>query len=146
VCSTARAELVRSLGAGHVLNRTREDFTTTGPYDVILDTAGIRPLSLLRRALTPHGTLVIIGGEGGNRWTGGFERQLFASLLSPLVSQKLLPMLASETSQDLLALKDLIETGKLTPALDRIFPLSEAADAVCYVHAGQARGKVVITI
>ena len=86
------------------------------------------------------------GAEGGNRWTGGFERQLYASLLSPLVSQNLQPLLAAERHQDLLALKDLIEAGKVTPAVDRIYPLSEAADAVEYVHSGQARGKVVITI
>ena len=146
VCGTARAELVRSLGADNVIDRTREDFTTTGPYDVILDIAGIRPLSQLRRALSPRGTLVLIGGEGGNRWTGGFERQLVASLLSPLVSQQLRPLLAAESYQDLLTLTDLIETGKVIPAVDRIYPLPEAADAVRYVHSGQARGKVVITV
>ncbi len=146
VCGTTRVELVRSAGADHVIDRTREDFTATGPYDAILDTAGIRPLSQLRRTLSPRGTLVLIGGEGGNRWTGGFERQLLASLLSPLVSQSLQPMLATERYQDLLALTDLIETGKVTPAVDRAYPLPQAADAVRYVHAGQARGKVVITI
>jgi NADPH:quinone reductase-like Zn-dependent oxidoreductase len=146
VCSTARVELVRSLGADHVIDRTHGDFTAAGPYDVILDIAGIRPLSQLRRALTPRGTLVLIGGEGGNRWTGGFERQLVASLLSPLVSQKLGPLLAADSYQDLLALADLIETGQVTPAVDRIYPLAEAASAVRYVHSGQARGKVVITM
>lgn len=94
----------------------------------------------------PRGTLVLIGGGSPNRWTGGFERQLFASLVSPLASQNLRPLLASQNYRDLLALTDLIETGKVTPVIDRTYPLAEAAVAVRYVHSGQPQGKIVITI
>jgi NADPH:quinone reductase-like Zn-dependent oxidoreductase len=147
VCSTARVELVRSLGADHVVDRTVDDFTSTGPYDVIIDTAGRRSLSGLRRILAPGGRLVIVGGEGGNRWTGGFERQMIAPLLSPVVRQKTIrPLIASESSDDLTALNELIEAGKVSPALDRTFGLPEAAEAIRYVHSAHARGKVVLTV
>lgn len=147
VCSTAKADLVRAVGADHVIDYTREDFADgQHRYDVILDIAGSRRLSHLRRALTPRGRLVIVGGETDGRWLGGTDRQLRAVLLSPLVSQKLGTFIASENSADLIILRDLIESAKITPAIDRTYPLSEAPAAIRYVQEGRARGKVTITI
>jgi NADPH:quinone reductase-like Zn-dependent oxidoreductase len=147
VCSTTKAELVQSIGADEVIDYTREDFTDgTRQFDLILDTAGRRPLSQLRRALTPQGTLVIVGGEGGDRWLGGFQRRIFAPLRSLFTEQKLLGLIYNERQQDLLTLKDLIEAGKLTPVIDRRYPLSEAPQAIGYLEQGHARGKVVLTV
>jgi NADPH:quinone reductase-like Zn-dependent oxidoreductase len=147
VCSTAKADLVRAVGADHVIDYTREDFADgQHRYDVILDIGGNRRLSHLRRALTPRGRLVIAGGETDGRWLGGTDRQLRAVLLSPLVSQKLGTFIASENSADLIILRDLIESAKITPAIDRTYPLSEAPAAIRYVQEGRARGKVTITI
>jgi NADPH:quinone reductase-like Zn-dependent oxidoreductase len=147
VCSTSKAELGRAIGADEVIDYTREDFTDgTRHFDLILDTAGRRPLSQLRRALTPQGTLVIVGGEGGDRRLGGFQRQIFAPLNSLFTEQKLLGLISKERRQDLLTLKDLIEAGKLTPVIDRTYPLSEAPQAIRYLEQGHARGKVVLTI
>ena len=147
VCSTSKAELVRSIGADEVIDYTREDFTDgTRQFDLILDTAGRRPLSELRRALTPQGTLVIVGGEGGDRWLGGFQRQIFAPLRSRFSEQKLLGLISKERHQDLMTLKDLIEAGNFTPVLDRTYPLSEAAQAIRYLEQGHARGKVVLAV
>jgi NADPH:quinone reductase-like Zn-dependent oxidoreductase len=147
VCSTSKAELVRAIGADKVIDYTREDFTDgTRQFDLILDTAGRRPLSQLRRALTPQGILVIVGGEGGDRWLGGFQRQIFAPVRSLLTEQKMLGLISKERQQDLLTLKDLIEAGKLKPVIDRTYPLSEAPQAIRYLEQGHARGKVVLTI
>jgi NADPH:quinone reductase-like Zn-dependent oxidoreductase len=148
VCSTTKVDLIRSIGADHVIDYTREDFADgVQRYDLILDTAGNRSLSLLRRALTPRGTLVIVGGEGGGRWLGGFHRQILrAPLLSLFVSQKLRPAISKETSEDLVVLKQLIEAGKVTPVIARTYPLAEAPEAISYLAEGYARGKVVITI
>jgi NADPH:quinone reductase-like Zn-dependent oxidoreductase len=147
VCSTSKAELVRDIGAEEVIDYTREDFTKGArQFDLILDTAGRRPLSHLRRALTPQGTLVIVGGEGGDRWLGGFQRQIFAPLRALFTEQKLMGLVSKERQQDLLTLKDLIEAGKLTPVIDKIYPLSEAPQAIRYLEQGHARGKVVLTI
>src|SRR5918994_59067 len=147
VCSTSKAELVRAIGADEVIDYTREDFTDgTRQFDLILDTAGRRPLSQLRRALTPQGTLVIVGGEGGDRWLGGFQRQMFAPVRSRFTEQKLMGLVSKERQQDLLTLKDLIEAGKLTPVIDRTYPLREAPQAIRYLEQGHARGKVVLTI
>ena len=147
VCSTSKAELVRDIGAEEVIDYTREDFTKgTRQFDLILDTAGRRPLSHLRRALTPQGTLVIVGGEGGDRWLGGFQRQIFAPLRALFTEQKLMGLMSKERQQDLLTLKDLIEAGKLTPVIDKTYPLSEAPQAIRYLEQGHARGKVVLTI
>ena len=117
VCSTTKLDLVRSLGADHVIDRTRQDFADgTRRFDLIIDTAGNRPLSQLRRALAPRGTLVIVGGEGGNRWSGGFGRQMVrAPLLSLFVGQKLLALMANVNAADLDVLRGLIEAGKVTP-------------------------------
>lgn len=147
VSSTAKVEMVRALGADHVIDYTLEDITAGGQrYDVILDTGGNRTLAELRRALTPTGTLVIVGGETGGRWLGGFDRSLRAPLLSPFVGQKLKAMSSSENQADLNVLKDMIEAGQITPAIDRTFPLPEAAAAIQYLEEGSARGKVVITV
>ena len=147
VCGPTKADLVRTLGADRVIDYTREDFIEEHQrYDVILDTAGNRPLSRLRRALAPRGTLVIVGGEGGGRWLGGTDRQIRALLLSPFVRQRLRPLAATERREDLLFLKDLIEAGKVTPAIDRTYPLAQAGDAIRYLAAGHAQGKVVIEV
>jgi NADPH:quinone reductase-like Zn-dependent oxidoreductase len=147
VCSTAKTDMVRSLGADHVIDYARDDFTNGEQrYDVILDTGGNRRLSHLRRALTPQGTLVIVGGETGGRWLGGFERSLGAVLLSPLVSQKLGMLASRENAGDLVVLQELIESGQITPAIDRTYPLSETPQAIQHLHEGRAQGKVVITI
>jgi NADPH:quinone reductase-like Zn-dependent oxidoreductase len=147
VCSTAKTGLVRALGADHVIDYTREDFADREHrYDAILDVGGNRRLSHLRRALTHDGTLVIVGGEKDGRWLGGVDRQIRALLLSPLVSQKLGTFVASETSRDLMALRELLEAGKIVPAIDRTYALSDVPAAIRYVIEGRARGKVVITV
>ena len=147
VCSTAKVDLVRSIGADDVIDHTRRDIADgVRRYDLILDTAGNRSLSHLRRALAPRGTLVIIGGEGGGRWLGGFDRQLRALVLSSFVGQRLRPMLSVERREDLLFLKELIEAGRVTPVIDRTYPLAEVPGAIQYLHEGHARGKVVITV
>ena len=148
VCSTTKADLVRSIGADDAIDYTREDFADgKRRFDLILDTAGNRSLSHLRRALAPRGTLVIVGGEGGSRWLGGFDRQILrAPLLSPFVSQTLRPLISKEAKADLVALKELIEAGKLTPVIDRTYPLIEAPEAIRYLAEGHARGKIVITV
>jgi NADPH:quinone reductase-like Zn-dependent oxidoreductase len=147
VCSTTKVDLVRSLGADHVIDYTRDDFAEGEQrYDVILDIGGNASLSRLRRALAPKGTLVIVGGEAGGRWLGGNDRQLRALLLSRFVGQKLTTFISKENHQDLLVLTELIEAGKVTPVTDRTYPLSEAPQAIRYVEEGHARGKVVITV
>jgi NADPH:quinone reductase-like Zn-dependent oxidoreductase len=147
VCSTAKTELVRSLGADAVVDYTREDFADRQErYDVILDTAGRRSLSRLRNALAPSGTLVLVGGEGGGRLTGGFERQLGAAAASRFVSQRLVALSAVDRRADLLFLKELIEDGKLTPSIDRTFPLADAAQAVTDAEEGHGRGKKVVVV
>jgi NADPH:quinone reductase-like Zn-dependent oxidoreductase len=146
VCSTAKVDLVRSIGADDVIDYTRDDFAETGQrYDLILDTAGNRSVSHLRRGLAPRGTLVIGGGEGGGRWFG-VGRQLRASMLSPFVSQKLGTFIAKQNGDDLLVLKGLIEAGKVTPIIGKKYPLSEVPDAIRYLEQGHAQGKVVITV
>jgi NADPH:quinone reductase-like Zn-dependent oxidoreductase len=147
VCSTTKVDLVRSLGADHVIDYTQEDFAAGQQrYDVILDIGGNASLSRLRRALTSKGTLVIAGGETGGRWIGGYDRQLRALLLSPFVGQKLRSLLSSENHQDLLVLTKLIESGKVTPVIDRSYPLADAPQAIQYLTEGHARGKVLITV
>ena len=147
VCSTAKMDTVRSLGADDVIDYTRDDFGDgRQSYDVILDIGGNASLSRLRRALTPTGTLVITGGETDGRWLGGTDRQIRALLLSPFVGQKLGTFISSANHDDLIVLKELIEAGKVTPAIDRTYPLSEAPQAIRYVVEGRARGKVVITV
>jgi NADPH:quinone reductase-like Zn-dependent oxidoreductase len=147
VCSTTKTDLVRSIGADHVIDYTREDITGRRiGYDVILDVAGNRSLSQLRRALAPEGTLVIVGGEGGGRWLGGLDRQLRAHLLSPFVRQTLGTWISMEREADLETLRELLEAGTLTPVVDRTFALQEAPEAIRYLRAGHARGKVVVAV
>src|SRR5215213_5242955 len=147
VCSTKKGEMVRSIGADHVIDYTQEDFAEGDQrYDVILDIGGNSSLSRLRRALTPDGTLVIVGGEGGGRWLGGLERQLWATMLSPFVSQKLGTFVSTPNHEDLLILKELIESGKVTPVIDRTYPLAEVPEAMRYLEGGHAKGKVLITV
>jgi NADPH:quinone reductase-like Zn-dependent oxidoreductase len=147
VCSTTKMDMVRSLGADHVIDLTREDFTCSGQrYDLILEMGGRCSLSHIRRALTPRGTLVLVGGEGGDRWIGGMDCWLRALVVSPFVSQSLGPVASTENPEDLQVVKQLVEDGKLTPIIDRTYSLSEAADAMRYLKTGQARGKVVITV
>jgi len=147
VCSTAKTDLVRSIGADHVVDYTREDFADgEHRYDVILDIGGNSRLSHLRRALTDHGRLVMVGGETGGRWLGGMDRMLRAILLFRLVSQELSTFIASENSADLGVLRDLIESGKIAPAVDWTYPLRETPAAIRHFQEGRARGKVVITI
>lgn len=149
VASTQKEDLVRSIGADHFIDYTREDFADGGTfYDLILDTAGNRTLSRLRKALAPKGTLVIVGGEGGGgSLLGGFDRQILrAPILSLFVGQTLRPLTATEKSEDLAAITELIEAGKVKPVIDRTFPLSGAPDAIRYLAEGRAKGKVVITV
>ena len=147
VCSTAKMDLVRSIGADHVIDYTREDFTEgTVQYDVIIDNAGNRPLSRLRRVLRPKGALVIIGGENGGNWIGPADRLVPALLLSPFVGQDLGVLMAVERQADLQSLSEMIEAGAIAPVIDRTFSLIEAPDAVRYLMEGHARGKVVVTI
>jgi NADPH:quinone reductase-like Zn-dependent oxidoreductase len=147
VCSTTKVEMVRSIRADHVIDYTRDDFAEGEQrYDLILDIGGNSSLSRLRRALVPKGTLVIVGGEGGGRWLGGTDRQLRAMMLSPFVGQKLLAFVSPENHKDMMALKELIESGKVMPVIDRTYPLAEVPEAIRYLEEGHARGKVVITL
>ena len=145
VCSTAKADLVRSIGADRVIDYTREDFAAAGQhYDLILDIGGNSPLSRLRRALTPKGTLVIAGGEGA-KWTG-VGRQLRALALSPLIRQRLTMYVSKPRQADLEALRRLLETSQITPVTGRAYPLSDAPAAIRSLADGHAQGKIVITV
>jgi NADPH:quinone reductase-like Zn-dependent oxidoreductase len=146
-CSTEKVGMVQSIGADRVIDYRREDFAESGQrYDLILDIGGNSSLSRLRRALASRGILVIVGGEGRGRWLGGTDRQLRAMMLSPFVGQKLGTFVNKENHEDLLVLKELIESGKITPVIDRTYPLGEAPEAIRYLEEGHARGKVVITV
>jgi NADPH:quinone reductase-like Zn-dependent oxidoreductase len=146
-CRTAKTDLVRAVGADHVLDYTREDITA-GPhrYDVIIDIGGNRPLADLRRVLAPKGTLVITGGEDAGRWLGGIGRNIRAQLLSPFTTQKLTAFVARQRRADLLDLRDLADSGAIIPAIDRTYPLGQAAAALRHLADGRARGKIVIAI
>jgi NADPH:quinone reductase-like Zn-dependent oxidoreductase len=146
VCSTSKLDLVRSIGADHVIDYSQDDFANgETSYDLILDTGGSSTLSRLRRALTPRGTLVIVGGEGGGRLTG-MGRQLRALGLSPLVGQRLTTLGPKEHHTVLERLTELIEGGKLVPAIEQTYPLSEMPNAMRHLEAGRARGKLVIAV
>ena len=147
VASTSKLDLVRAIGADEVIDYTVEDFAAGGNhYDVIVDIGGNASLARLRGALTPAGTVAIVGQETGGRWLGGFDRMLRAPMLSPFVSQDLRSVTASENAADMVVLKDMIEAGQITPVIERSYPLAEVPDAIRHIEAGQARGKVVITI
>jgi NADPH:quinone reductase-like Zn-dependent oxidoreductase len=147
VCSTTKVDMVRSLGADHVIDYTREDFAAGEQhYDVILDVGGNPSLARLRHVLTPHGTLVIAGGETSGRWLAGFDRQLRALLLSRFVGQKLTTFISTQNHEDLIVLTELIQARKITPVIDRTYLLSETPKAIRYLEDGHARGKIVITL
>jgi NADPH:quinone reductase-like Zn-dependent oxidoreductase len=147
LCSTRNLDLVRSIGADHVIDYTKEDFTQSGQkYDLIFQLAGTRSPSDCRRALTSKGKLILSSGESDGRWIGPLDRIIKAVVLSPFVSQRLGPFEAKRSKEDLQVLKELIESGKVSPVIDRTYPLSETAEAVRYLEEGHARGKVVITV
>jgi NADPH:quinone reductase-like Zn-dependent oxidoreductase len=147
VCSTTKVDLVRGLGADHVLDYTREDFAATGQrYDVIVDTGGHHAVARLRRALAPRGRLVIVGSETSGAWLGGIDRQVRATVMSPFVGQTMGTFVSKESGEDLRVLADLVEAGRLRPAVDRTYALADAPKAVRYVEEGHARGKVVVTV
>jgi NADPH:quinone reductase-like Zn-dependent oxidoreductase len=147
VCSTKNVEMVRSLGADHVIDYTKEDFTRNGQrYDLILDNVGNHSLLEYRHALTPKGIFVIIGGPSEGSWIGPMEAPIRAKLLSPFVSQQFSFFLADVNPKDLTFLSDLMQAGKVTPVIDRRYELSEAPQAIRYLEEGHARGKVIITV
>jgi NADPH:quinone reductase-like Zn-dependent oxidoreductase len=147
VCSTSKVDLVRSLGADQVVDYSSEDFAEGAQrYDLILDIGGNPSIARLRRALTPTGTAVIVGGEQGGSWTGGIHRQLGALAMSPFMRQRLTSFIAKQRASDLETLADLIEAGKVVPSIDRTYPLEQTPEAIRYLGAGKARGKVAITI
>jgi NADPH:quinone reductase-like Zn-dependent oxidoreductase len=145
VCSTRNVDLVRSLGADHVVDYTVDDFTRGERYDLVVDLVGNRSLTGLRRALTPNGCLVLVGG-GGGRWLGPLALPFRAFVVSRFVGQRMVMLMAQLRRDDLVVLKELIEAGKVTPVLDRTYPLNEAAEAIRYLESGHARGKVVVTV
>ncbi|HWL50719.1 MAG TPA: NAD(P)-dependent alcohol dehydrogenase, partial [Acidimicrobiia bacterium] len=147
VCSTSKVDLVRSIGADHVIDYTRGDYLDgSHRYDLILDIGGNNSLSRLRRALNPKGTLVIVGGEEGGNLTGGFGRQLRAVALSPFIGQRLTMLASKERHTDLEALSPYLENGQVIPIIDRVYPLAEVPVAMRHLEAGEARGKIAITI
>jgi NADPH:quinone reductase-like Zn-dependent oxidoreductase len=147
VCSTRNVDLVRSISADHVIDYTREDFTQGGPrYDLILDNVANHSLSDLRRALTPTGTLLPNSGSSEGRWFGPLGRTALALVSSPFIRRQGRPFVAVVKKKDLIDLTQLIDAGKLTPVIDRTYPLIQTPEAMTYVGMGHARGKVVITV
>jgi NADPH:quinone reductase-like Zn-dependent oxidoreductase len=147
VCSTRNLQMVRSIGADHVIDYTREDFTKgTQHYDVIVDNVGTHSVTEYERVLSPNGVYVMIGSTTPGNWFGWLELPIAAKLLSPFTSQKLGMMLADLNQKDLNVLGELMQSGKLTPVIDRSYKLSEVPAAIRYLQAGHARGKVVITV
>lgn len=145
VCSGGHADLVRSLGANEVIDYTREDFTDgSRAFDLILDIGGRTSVARLRRALTRTGTLVIVGGEG-DRWIGGTQRQMWATVLSAFVPQKLAAFVVKENASELLKMNELIAAGRVTPVLGPAFPLADGAAAVAAFETGDADGRIVIS-
>jgi len=147
VCSTRNVDLVRSIGAEHVIDYTRDDFTRSAErYDLIFDCVGNRPLSAYRRIMTPKGTFVAVGVRPGGRWIGPLPYLLKLLVSSRFVSQRVVFFVASIGTDDLIVLKELIEANKVTPVIDRRYTLSEASEAIRYLKEGHARGKVVIAV
>ena len=146
VCSTRNVDMVRSLGADHVVDYTKEDFTKGAErYDLIVDLVGNHGLLAVRRALTPNGKYVMVGGQKG-RWLAPMDTVIRAFMLKPFVSQEMGFMISSVSKEDLTFLRDLMQSGKLTPVMDKTYPLSQVPDAIAYLETGRARGKVVITL
>ncbi|MFB9990435.1 NAD(P)-dependent alcohol dehydrogenase [Deinococcus oregonensis] len=147
VCSTAKVNLVRSLGADEVIDYSETELAQVDArYDLVLDIGGNRPLSQLRRLLTAHGTLVLVGGEAGDPWTGGLARQLGALLISRFLPQRLVSFITKENSADLTTLAGMMDAGLLTPQIDRSTPLTGVADAMRDLEAGRISGKVAVTV
>lgn len=147
VCSGGKAELVRDLGAAEVLDYAETDVLALGRlWDVIVDTAGNRPLGALRGILDSEGALVLVGGEGGGRVLGGLERIAAAGMLNATTRQRLVGLIATDRGEDLAELATLIEAGSLRPVLDTVYPLECTAEAIDHLGAGRARGKVVVTV
>ena len=146
VCSTSKVEFVRSLGATSAIDYTKVPLPTDGRFDVILDLAGNRPLSVLRKGLAPRGTLVLGGGEGGDRFFGGMGRTLRAALWSMFLKQRLAMLMGFVKPEPLQALADILGQTGVTPAVDRTFPLEEAANGMRELVSGQVRGKIVLRI
>jgi len=147
VCSTRNVDLVRSIGADHVIDYTKDDFTQGAQrYDLIVDTVGNHPLLEYRRVLSPQGIFVLVGAPNEGRWIGGVAVMIKAMMLSPFVSQQFLPFLAELNQKDLTILGDLMQAGKVTPVIDRRYKLSEVPAAMRYLEEGHARGKVVINL
>jgi len=147
VCSTQNVQLAASIGADQVIDYTREDFTRAGQeYDLLVDIAGNRTLAETRRALAPDGVLVAVGGPDKGRWIGPLGRSVRMAVLSPAVSQRMVFFLARLNKADLAVLRELVEAGKVTPVIDRTYPLGETARAIGYLEEGHARGKVAITV
>jgi NADPH:quinone reductase-like Zn-dependent oxidoreductase len=145
VASTSKLDLVRAVGADEVIDYTRQELA--GRWDAIVDTAGRRPVRVLRKHLTPTGTLGIVGGDGGGKWTGGFFRQVLrAPIVSIFTKQRLRPVVSKENGEDLKTLGEMIERGEVTPVVGRTFPLAEAAEAIRHLEGGHAAGKVVVTV
>ena len=147
VCSTGNMEMVASIGASQVIDYTKQDFTRTGQrYDLLIDIAGSRPFTTYRRVLAPRGIVVGVGGPNKGRWIGPMTRAVKALLLSPVISQKITFFLAKPNTDDLAFVRDLLRAGKVTPVIDRTYPLTETPEAIRYLEQGHARGKVVITV
>jgi NADPH:quinone reductase-like Zn-dependent oxidoreductase len=147
VCSTSKIDLVRSMGADHIVDYTTDDLTSgSRRYDIVLDIGGNTPLRKLRKIVAREGALVIVGGESKGNWTGGFGRSLRAAVWSVVVSQRLTMLASNERHLSLQEVTELIEAGKVTPAIDRTFPLDQASAAMRHLEAGHVRGKIVITI
>jgi NADPH:quinone reductase-like Zn-dependent oxidoreductase len=147
VCSTAKMDLVRSIGADEVIDYTCNDFTDSlERYDVVLDIGGGQPLAKLRRLLTETGTLALIGAEGGNQWTGVMDRILQAMLLSPFSRQRLVPVMNNENAKDLKILAKMIEQGAIKAVIDRTCSLADLPNAMRDLEAGRVRGKVVVAV
>jgi NADPH:quinone reductase-like Zn-dependent oxidoreductase len=146
VCSTRNVVLVRSLGADQVIDYTKEDFTNGAErYDLILDMVGNKGLLECRRALKPDGRYIMIGGPKG-RWVAPMDTIVRAFLLKPFIKQEMSFMMSEVKRDDLLVLRDLMQSGKVTPVIDKSYPLNQTSEAVAYVETGRARGKVVITV
>jgi NADPH:quinone reductase-like Zn-dependent oxidoreductase len=147
VCSTSNVQMVRVLGAEHIIDYTQEDFTHSGhKYDLIFQLAGTLSPSECRSALTSDGTLVLSSGESEGRWIGPVDRVIKALVLSPFVSQKMASFTVKPNREDLQLLKQFIEDGTLTPVIDRTYPLAQVPEAIGYLEEGHARGKVVISV
>jgi NADPH:quinone reductase-like Zn-dependent oxidoreductase len=146
VCSTRNVDMVQSIGAAHIIDYTQEDFTQSGQqYDLILDNVGNHSLSDSRAALTPNGTL-LANGAPVSGWFGGLGYFLKAMMVSLFVSQQGRPFVSFQTKEDLASLKELAESGKVTPVIDQTYPLSETPEAIAYVGEGHAQGKTIVTV